>query len=460
MGTDHGETARFVEAILEAAAAGLPDATGAWARLIALDTLGAMLAASDPAWPGTARMLEFVATEGAQGPCLVVGSELRTTPTLAALANGYLGYALDVESHHGPAVMHAAAAVLPAALTIAQTTTSSGADVIAAFALGIEVACRVSLAIGPNDLYARGFHPSAVAGAFGAAAAGALLLRLDPPAFANALGLAATQAAGLLAWSSDHSEESRPFNPGIAARNGTTAARLAAHGFGAPQAIFDGIAKYNVFRAWSLDGRGAPERLTAGFGGRFAIEELSIKRYACCAFLHPALDALFEVMAGGVGAADLTGMTMRFPRSGAPIIDDNPLRSHRAQYVLPVAAVRGAVRFADILHDRSGESEIGRLSAVTKLIPDDELDRTYPERYTTELEVATQDGTVHRRRVEWPRGCPQNPMTSDEVVAKFLDLAGERVGRATAEEIADLTLSLDERGTPDRLMDLLVVKQR
>src|SRR5262245_21951010 len=96
-------TARFVEAVLAVAAAGLPDATRRWTRLVALDTLGAMLAASDPAWPGTRRMLEFVATEDAVGPCLVLGSELRTTPTLAALANGYLGYALDVESHHGPA---------------------------------------------------------------------------------------------------------------------------------------------------------------------------------------------------------------------------------------------------------------------------------------------------------------------------------------------------------------------
>jgi 2-methylcitrate dehydratase PrpD len=453
-----GVTADLVDACLRVTRDGLPEPTRRSARLIALDTLGAMLAASDPGWPGARRMAEFVAGEGAAGPCLVVGTKLRTAPTLAALANGYLGYALDVESHHGPAVMHAAAAVLPAALAIAECEGADGAGVLSALTLGIEVACRVSLAIGPNDLYARGFHPTAVAGAFGAAAAGAVLLGLDRGRFANALGLAATQAGGLLAWASDHSEESRPFNPGTAARNGLTAARLAALGFGAPQGIFDAGAKYNVFRAWSLDGQGSPERLTDGIGERFAIEELTIKRFACCAFLHPALDGLLDLLAEGLTAERIAALTMRFPTSGAPIIDNNPLRSHRAQYILPVAAVRGRVWFADVLHDRSDEPEIGRLTAVTRLIPDDALDPDYPASYTTLLEATTSDGTTHQRRVEWPRGCPQNPMSEAEIVAKFRDLTEPRVGREAAEEIAAIVLEVDKPGRFGQLLERLAVE--
>jgi 2-methylcitrate dehydratase PrpD len=447
-----------VDACLGVARSGLPEPARRWAKLIALDTLGAMLAASDPSWPGARRMAEFVAGEGATGPCLVVGTTLRTTPTLAALANGYLGYALDIESHHGPAVMHAAAAVLPAALASAELTGADGTAFLSALTLGIEVACRVSLAVGPNDLYARGFHPSAVAGAFGAAAAGGIVFGLDRVRFANALGLAATQAGGLLAWASDHSEESRPFNPGTAARNGLTAARLASLGFGAPQGIFDAGAKYNVFRAWSLDGAGAPERLTVGIGEHFAVEELTIKRFACCAFLHPALDALLDMQADGLTTERIAALTMRFPTSGAPIIDNNPLRSHRAQYVLPVAAVRGKVWFADVLHDRSDEAEIGRLTSVTRLIPDDELDRTYPERYTTVLEATTTDDAVLERRVEWPRGCPQNPMSESEIVAKFRDLTEPRLGRETAEEVASNVLEVDKPGRFDRMLERLAVE--
>src|SRR6185312_12543637 len=130
-------------------------------------------------------------------------------------------------------------AILPAALAEAQQRGSSGDRLLVAVALGIEVACRVSLAIGPNDLYNRGFHPTAIAGSFGAAAAVASLREASAIEFAHAFGLAATMTGGLLAWASDETEESRPFNPGTASRNGLTAGRLAALGFGAPVGVFD-----------------------------------------------------------------------------------------------------------------------------------------------------------------------------------------------------------------------------
>ncbi|MEA2529131.1 MAG: hypothetical protein QOG89_775 [Thermomicrobiales bacterium] len=449
-------TTQFVQAILSASERPLPDAAAQATRRVVLDTFGAMLAASSPSWPGTTHMGAFIAGEQSAGSCLVVGTPLSAGPALASLANGYLAYALDIETHHGPAVMHAAAGVVPAAFATAQTTRATGAAFLSAVALGIEVACRVSLAIGPNDLYGRGFHPSAVAGAFGAAAASGLLLGLDPDRFANALGLAATQASGLLAWASDETEESRPFNPGIAARNGVTAARLASLGFGAPQGIFDRSAKYHVFRAWSNDGEGRPEELLKDFGDHFAVEGLTFKVHACCAFLHPALDALLGLMAAHrLAAADVSAIQMRFPASGAPIIDGNPLRSHCAQYILPVAATRGAVRFEDVLHDRSAEPEVVRLGAATSITHDDELDRDYPDRYTTVLELRTTSGQTVNQRVEWPRGCPQNPLTEQELKEKFLALVAPRLSRPQAEEIGDLAVTVDQPGHLETLIDRL-----
>ncbi|HEX7101893.1 MAG TPA: MmgE/PrpD family protein, partial [Nitrolancea sp.] len=277
-------------------ARGLPEAVRQRTRLIVLDTLGAMLSASRPIFPGPQRLAQFLAADGPAGDCTIVGTTLRASATDAALMNGYLGYALDIESHHGAAVMHAAAGVLPAALAEAQQGGATGDRLLTAVALGIDVACRVSLAIGPNDLYNRGFHPTSIAGSFGAAAAVASLHELDGLAFARAFGLASTMTGGLLAWASDESEESRPFNPGTAARNGLTAGRLAAFGFGAPAGIFDGVMKYNVFRAWSEDGTGQPDELLRDFGERFAVDELIIKRHACCAFLHPGVDGLLDIL--------------------------------------------------------------------------------------------------------------------------------------------------------------------
>lgn len=451
-------TERFAEACVALSAAGLPGAVRARTKLIVLDTLGAMLSASRPIFPGPKRLAEFVEVDGNGGPCSIIGMALKASATDAALMNGYLAYALDIESHHGPAIVHAAATILPAALADAQQLGCSGERLLTAVALGIEVACRVSLAIGPNDLYNRGFHPTAIAGSFGAAAAVASLRNLGAAEFARAFGLAATMTGGLLAWSSDESEESRPFNPGTAARNGLTAGRLAALGFGAPVGVFDQSMKYNVFRAWSEDGRGKPEQLLAGMGERFAVNELIIKRHACCAFLHPGVDGLLDILAEtDLTAGDIRSITIRFPRTGAPIINGNPLRSHRAQYILPVATVRRHVDFADVIADRSEEPSIADLIDRIHFVEDDELDPLYPERYTTLLTVTTRDGIEHEQRIDFARGTPENPMSDDEIVAKFRQLATGRVDEERAEQIIALSAELEQHDQLDRLFDLLTV---
>ena len=450
-------TERFADACVALSDAGLPAATRQRTKLIVLDTLGAMLSASRPVFPGPQRLAEFVENDGG-GKSSVIGMSLRTSATDAALLNGYLAYALDIESHHGPAIVHAAAAILPAALAEAQLAGCGGDRLLAAVALGIEVACRVSLALGPNDLYNRGFHPTAIAGSFGAAAAVVSLRKPNASSFAHAFGLAATMTGGLLAWASDESEESRPFNPGTAARNGLTAGRLAALGFGAPVNVFDQSMKYNVFRAWSEDGLGRPEELLTGMGEHFAVNDLIIKQHACCAFLHPAVDGLFGILAEtDLRAEDIEAMTIRFPRTGAPIINNNPLRSHRAQYILPVATVRRQVDFADVIRDQSAEPIIAELIDRVRFVEDEELDPLYPERYTTLLTVTTRDGAAHERRVDFARGTPENPMSDDEIRAKFRRLASGRAGAERAEQIARLVTELEQHDHLDDLFELLTV---
>ncbi len=423
---------------------GIPAATRAHAKLILLDTLGAMLSAARPLFPGPAKLLRLVASDNTEGPCLVVGTDIRTSLGNAALVNGYLGYALDIESHHGAAIAHAAAAVVPAALVVAQHESRSGQDMLTAMILGIDVTCRLSLAFGPPDLYARGYNVTGVCGAFGTAAAAAWLFGLDADQFEAGMGLAATQAGGLMGWTNDPSEESRPFNVGLAARNGITAARCASARLGAPKAVFDDTTKFSVFRTWSLDAKGSPEQLFVGFGERFATDELTIKRYACCAFLHPALDGLLTLLNDeGLSSQDIDGITMRFPKSGAPSIDANPLRSHCAQYILPLACVRRAVRFEDVLFDRSADAEMERLMGVTSVEHDEELDHQFPDSYATVIEIAASGRRRFSNRVECAKGSPQNPLSDAEVIDKFLDLAGQRIGRQGAERVASIVLAIE-----------------
>jgi 2-methylcitrate dehydratase PrpD len=425
-------------------------------KLILLDTLGAMLAASRPALPGSQVLKRFIEAQGGAGASPVVGYEEWTDGVTAALVNGYLAYAMDIESHHGPSVVHAAAAVVPAVIAISPMTSTTGAQMIDAVALGVEMACRTSLAIGPNDLYARGFHPTAIGGCFGAAVAVARLLHLDAEATTRTLGLAATQAAGLLTWTQEPSEQSRPFTAGLAARNGFTAGLLAASGLGASVDTFDVNSRYNAFTAWSLNGTGNLETLEGDILGCRSIEELTIKRYACCAFLHPGIDALLTIMSDhGLTSADVHAIELRFPATGAPVIDGNILRSHRAQYILPLATVMGAVDFDDVIFDKGEVPEVERLARRTNVVHDAQLDITFPQHYASEVTVITRRGASWSESRRDARGTPALPLAPSEIVEKYHALAALRVPELRHQAIAEEVLSLDESADVRRLVSLL-----
>jgi 2-methylcitrate dehydratase PrpD len=421
------------------------------AGTILLDTLGSLLAASAPRYSAGRILLDYTRALGGRPECALIGSSERTSCVNAALYNGSLGYYCDLDAHHPGAIVHAPAIVVPVALALAEREGRSGADLLAAIVLGIDVACRVSNAIGPTTLYARGQHPTCVAGGFGAAAAAGYLLGLDPSAMCRAWGLTGTQASGLLAWETDPTENARPLNPGIAARNGTTAALLASYGFGGPPDIFEGA--FNI-----LDALGDPPQvgeLTADLGERFAIDELAIKRYACCAFLHPALDGLDEIMVeGGLRADELDALRLRFPRSGVALIDNNPLRSHCGQYILPICALERQVRIDDILYNRRGEPAIAALSEKTQVLGDDELDPEFPARYTTVLEVDAR-GTTFRRRVTYAKGCPENPLTAAEIEHKFKSLAQDVIDDGHIGEIIETVRGIASAPTIGPLIGLL-----
>ncbi len=407
-------------------------------KLILLDTLGAIIAASDPRYPGTRILVEWVQTLGGHPQSTIIGNDLKTSCINASLVNGTFGYAFDIEPHHVAAVLHPAAVCIPVALAFAEWKNKSGKALLAALTLGIEVSCRVSLAVNPRDLYGRGFHPTAIARGFGAAAAAGHLLDLDANQWMNAMGLCGNQASGLLAWAKDQTENSRPFNPGIAARNGATAAMLAKLGFGGPLHVFDG--KYDFFSAFS-DGNQKP----AQFQRRgWAIEELAIKQYSSCSFTHPGLDALLEIIGEQkLAISDIARIDLRYPKAGAHMIDNNPLRSHCAQYVFAVAAVMGQILFDDILTDRRDDPEIRRLSENTRVIPDDVLDRTYPDQYESVITVTTSDGRTFEKYNGWAKGTLQNPMSEGEIMEKFYRLATRRLAGDRAGEIASWIESAD-----------------
>jgi 2-methylcitrate dehydratase PrpD len=432
----------------------VPSVTVDAAKRVLLDGLGCILGSTSNQFPIQPLLLDFARRTSTRRDSLLIGSSLRSDCMTAALVNGVLAYYVDSEPHHPQAMVHPVAVVLPATLAVAEMNGSSGAEFLEALIVGIDVACHVSRALDGPTIYARGFHPTTVSGAFGAMAASAHLLHFKGTVLSNAFGLAGSQASGLLSWIDDPTEQARPLNTGFAARSGVSAAMLAASGLTGTPNIFGG--KYPLSLAYS--GTWNSPALDDDLGSVFAVDGLYFKIYPCCGFLHPALDGLLDILAAErIDATQIDAITLRFATTGCQVIDNNRLRSHCAQYILAVAAVNGTFEFSDVMNNRRNDPLIESLSRRVTVIPDAELEKEFPHVYRSGIEVRMRGGQTHTRVVGAPKGSVEMPLTEDELWAKFLRLTDGVLPVSQAEGVRSTTKAIDTVDIISTLTDLLEV---
>ncbi|HVL80566.1 MAG TPA: MmgE/PrpD family protein [Actinomycetota bacterium] len=245
-----------------------------------LDGVGCALAAVRTG--AVPSVLQAVRTSDEEAPVLGVG--LRASAPMAALANGALVHALDFDDTHPAALVHATAAVLPAALAF---PTASGREVLAAAAAGYETVVRLGAAV-PHGFHSRGLHATSVCGVFAAALVASRLIGLDAERTTHALGIAGSLAAGSLEFLHTGSS-TKQLHPGLASMNGIMAARLAAAGADGPDTILEG--KHGLYRSY-LQAEVDPYALTADLGSRWDMLATSMKPYPACQLVLAPLDAL------------------------------------------------------------------------------------------------------------------------------------------------------------------------
>ena len=225
--------------------------------------------------------------------CILAGREdpaiaivRKVFPLEDALIDAAAATAHDYDDTHLPTVIHATPPVAAVVLSIARQQQVGGAELLHAFVLGVETSCRMGNAVMPGH-YERGWHITSTCGVFGATAAAAKLLRLDERRTASALGIAATQASGLV---EVLGSMARVLNAGFAARNGLAAARLAAGGFEGPRAPIEGRRGFvNVF-----GGNADLSQLTRQLGERWEMKQVAHKPYPSGVVLHALIDACLE----------------------------------------------------------------------------------------------------------------------------------------------------------------------
>ena len=268
------------------------------AMLSALDWLAVGRAGCDEP---VARILRDQAAEEAGVPQSRLFGGGAAPARMAALVNGTISHALDYDDTHFAHIGHPSVAVFPAALAMGERQQTSVADVLEAALVGMELSIRVGLWLGRNH-YQNGFHQTATAGAFGAAAAAGRIAGLSSDEMAHSLGLAATRAAGLKA---QFGTMGKPYNAGLAASCGVEVALLAARGFQANPEAMEGEFGFGA----THHGAGDEVTALAGLGDVWLFEQVSHKFHACCHGLHAALEAGRALDLAAPEVAELTVRT-------------------------------------------------------------------------------------------------------------------------------------------------------
>jgi 2-methylcitrate dehydratase PrpD len=423
----------------------LPPAVVNDTRRAVLDWLGSALAGAQEA---PARMVRAVVdTLGRSDEATVFGGRPSSAAN-AALANGVASHILELDDVHKGSTLHAAAPVIPAALGVAEREHRSGSAFLLAVALGYDAALRIGEAVNPSHY--RFWHPTGTVATFGAAVAAGSLLGLDPTQMLDALGSAGTQAAGLWEFNADGAM-SKHLHPGKAAFNGILSADLARQGFTGATRILEG--ERGFFRATSTDPD--PSRVTDGLGTRWKVSENCYKLHSCCGHTHTAIDVALDYrgQAASNGGNDLDRIEIGTYASGYEIVKErNPRTPYQAKfslaYCVAAALVDGRVGLEQFAPGRFSESGVvdPRIRSVldrieVTVLP--ELSARYPAEWGTRVRITRADGSSATLTSAFPRGNPENPVSTALLEDKFRALVSPRLGPPVADRAIQLIHRLE-----------------
>jgi 2-methylcitrate dehydratase PrpD len=390
----------------------------------------------------------------------VIGSGLRTSSALAALANGTMAHALDFDDVNWSMHGHPTVPLLPAVLALGQAVHASGLDVLLAYVLGFEIETKIGLGVNPKH-YDLGWHATSTLGTLGAAAACAKLLRLDVEKTRMAFGIAASTAAGLR---QNFGTMTKPLHPGQAAMNGITAAHLAHLGWTADANVIE--APYGFCQLYAGTDEYHLDDTVKHLGQPYELlaTGVAIKQYPCCAFTHRALDGLLALMQQHqLSAADVASVECLVGRPTVEVLMHSRPRTglegkFSMQYCLAAALLDkrvGLLSFSDEKVRRPAAQQL--FERVTmRLHPEVQYKGSSGEERPVVVTVALQDGRSLSTQILHPKGHPANPLTPIALQDKFEDCAYGVLERQDLRQVMTLVQRLEQLDDIGRLMDVLM----
>ena len=433
-------------------AADIPPAVRERAKLLMLDAFGIALASHG--YDFSKRAMAAITDLDSGGDSAVLGSNKRLDLRNSILMNGILIHGLDYDDTHAQGVIHTTTSTLPTALAVAAKHDKSGADMLTAFVLGVEIAARLG-SVAKGGFHQIGFHPTGLIGTFGCTMLTGWLLGLNAAQYVDAQGIALSVASGSLEFLNDGAWNKR-MHPGWAGYAGVTAATFGRHGYTGTRLAYEG--RFGLY-ASHLAGRDDYDLslATKDLGKVWELERVSVKPLPACHFTHAGVDAAARIYAQGVRADQIKRVEVLVPAEVVKTVCEpeaakrKPANSYEAQFSIPylvgTALLKGRLTLDDIDEPALSDPKVLALTAITEYSVDPASQ--FPKYFDGEVIVELKDGRIIREREAMNRGSVDRPLTAQDIITKYRDNAARQVSSARSLEIEERVLSLEKGSARD-----------
>jgi 2-methylcitrate dehydratase PrpD len=424
------------------------------AKLHMLDVIGTALAATR--FDFAHRALKGLLGLGEPGTHTLIGIRKQLPLRDAALLNGILAHGLDYDDTHPGAIVHPSSSAFPCALGMGEKVNASGADLLTAYVLGVDIATRVGVTAA-GAMHTSGFHTTGIAGHFGCVVAAGKLLGLSTEQLTKAQGLAGSTASAVSEHRADGAWNKR-MHPGWAGVGGITAALLARGGYLGTRRIYEGAD--GLFRSHTGDRFESLDlsAMTAGLGEKWLIDEVAIKPFPICHLLHACADSALALRRKhALEPEDISKVrALLHPETFHYVCEPAEMRRRpvseymakfSVQYVVAACLVRGKFGFAELEPEALIDRDI--LALAQRVSHEADPGSQFPKYFSGGVVITTTDGRelVHMEKIN--RGAGERALTAEDICAKFVDNAKLVVSPARAARIRDFVLEIERHGARD-----------
>ncbi|MDY6934592.1 MAG: MmgE/PrpD family protein [Spirochaetota bacterium] len=431
----------------------IPEAAIKDAKKAILDCIGVTLAGSKEA--GGRIITEYVREEEGKTEAGVFGGGFKALASQAAWANGTMAHALDYDDYSIYIIGHPTVAILPTALAIGEKYHLSGKDVLLSYIIGFETGAKVGPACATH--YLVGWHTTSTIGSISTAAAAAKMLNLNIQETKMSLGIAASLASGV---KENFGTMTKPFHAGNASRNGIVAASLAKKGFTANDSILE--TPQGFCRVFAGGADIEIEKIGEGLGERYdIIDGIVIKPWPSCGGTHTSIEAALHLREKhGIKASDVEEVEfITLPGLSTATIHSRPKKGLEGkfsnEYCIARALLDGEVTLSHFTDEKVMQKEAQALIPKVKNVhlSEESVDLSTP--FASEVVIKLKDGRVVSQKVDYPKGEAHNPLSWENISAKFRDCALSTLSQRDVETCLDMISNLESIDDISNLTEIL-----